>query len=499
MTRFYALISLALSIIFGLALVSIIGDAADPTTRSIILPSSYKIPGFIAIASSLKSYLPANHIFVPLLRASLPRSHQGPAVRSATIIGSTNANEAESGEKSKNRRQLEEESRLRDRLKRDNRKWDSSHPRYRLLTAMHGFARYKDRNLAELERWSALYSNTPKRHRTFIESIVGYTSKLSKVKGLFAENDNLAQDILNHALEFYQIERIELEQFIKEAESGGITADKTSTSQAMKHFVRDWSKEGLFERKAAFPCVLEALNNYTVHSNNPPLRVLLPGSGLGRLAHDISNLGGFEVTSNEWSSYMNIAYRYVEAMRNTNSTTFYPFIDWWSHQASTTDLLRPVQFPDALPFHTNRQSESSLLHIEGDFTTMHNGLPTAETKYDVVITLFFIDTARNLMSYFETIHNSLNDGGTWINFGPLLYGSAPFLQLSLDEIIDVCEHMGFEFLDTSSKCGDITLDGKKVRSKTVPYGLSERSLSQNAYKAQFWVARKVKGSVSPLP
>ncbi|KAM5495957.1 putative carnosine N-methyltransferase [Microsporum canis] len=464
MTRFYALISLALSIIFGLALVSIIGDAADPTTRSIILPSSYKIPGFIAIASSLKSYLPANHIFVPLLRASLPRSHQGPAVRSATIIGSTNANEAESGEKSKNRRQLEEESRLRDRLKRDNRKWDSSHPRYRLLTAMHGFARYKDRNLAELERWSALYSNTPKRHRTFIESIVGYTSKLSKVKGLFAENDNLAQDILNHALEFYQIERIELEQFIKEAESGGITADKTSTSQAMKHFVRDWSKEGLFERKAAFPCVLEALNNYTVHSNNPPLRVLLPGSGLGRLAHDISNLG-----------------------------------DWWSHQASTTDLLRPVQFPDALPFHTNRQSESSLLHIEGDFTTMHNGLPTAETKYDVVITLFFIDTARNLMSYFETIHNSLNDGGTWINFGPLLYGSAPFLQLSLDEIIDVCEHMGFEFLDTSSKCGDITLDGKKVRSKTVPYGLSERSLSQNAYKAQFWVARKVKGSVSPLP
>lgn len=117
---------------------------------------------------------------------------------------------------------------------------------------------------------------------------------------MFVENDVLAQAILAHALDFYEIERAELDQFIQEAESNGIVADKTSTSQAMKHFVRDWSTEGLFERDAAFPCVMEALQNYTVRSYDRPLRVLIPGSGLGRLAHDVSKLEGIYYQLINW-------------------------------------------------------------------------------------------------------------------------------------------------------------------------------------------------------
>ncbi|EFQ97687.1 methyltransferase [Nannizzia gypsea CBS 118893] len=489
MPRPYAVISLALSIVIGLVLVSIIDDTTNPALRG-VKPSIYKLVGIGALATPLKQYIPTNYLRLPFLGAGLPTYYQH-----SKSYETTNVNTAKARGEAISTRQLEEETRLRDRIRRDSkRKWDSSHPRYRLLTAMHGFARYKDRNLAEAERWSTLYLNSPKRHRTLIESTVGYTSKLEKVKDLFAENNVLAQAILDNALHFYGVDRAELDQFIQEAESNGIVADKTSTSQAMKHFVRDWSTEGLFERDAAFPCVVEALKNYSVPSNNKPLRVLVPGSGLGRLAHDIAKLEGFKVTSNEWSSYMNIAYRYVEGLRNINSETFFPFIDWWSHQAATADLLRPVKFPDSPPFHANSSLDRSLIHIEGDFTSMHHGLPAAETKYDVVVTLFFIDTARNLMSYFETIRDSLNENGTWINLGPLLYGSAPFLQLSMDEIVDVCEHLGFEFLDTSSTCGVTTLDGRKVRSKEVPYGLSDRSLSKNAYKAQFWVAKKGKAA-----
>ncbi|KAK2877120.1 hypothetical protein FQN49_001394 [Arthroderma sp. PD_2] len=498
MTRFYALIPLSLAVLLGLALISIIEDVLKPTTPGDAISSSSNIPGFVALTAFIKLCLSANHKFLPLLRAGLSKYHQVQNIHGDTDYKFNVEDRAESDRETKHCRQHEEKLRLLDRMRRDmNRKWDSSQPRHRLLTAMHGFARYKDRNLAELERWSTLYSNTPKRQRTFIESSIGYTSKFNKVKGLFGNNDLLAQDILNHAMKFYQVERGELDQFIKEAEASGTIADKTGTSQAMKHFVRDWSEEGLFERQAAFPCVIDALSTTTIRSDDQPLRVLLPGSGLGRLAHDISNLGGFEVTSNEWSSFMNIAYRYVEALQSTNSATFFPFIDWWSHQASTADLLRPAQFPDALPSNTNRSSQRPVVHIEGDFTSMHHSLPSSEIKYDIIVTLFFIDTARNLMAYFETIRKSLKDGGTWINLGPLLYGSAPFLQLSLDEIIDVCEGLGFEFLDTDSKCGDITLDGRKVRGKLVPYGLSERSLSKNAYKAQFWVARKTRGG-APL-
>ena len=208
---------------------------------------------------------------------------------------------------------------------------------------------------------------------------------------------------------------------------------------------------------------------------------------LQRVPANIDLVLGFEVTSNEWSSFMNIAYRYVETTPSPNSTTFHPFLDWWSHQATTDDLVRTISFPDVSTDGTS----SSVLHVEGDFTTIFKDTPSS--SYDAVVTLFFIDTARNLLSYLENIHRLLKsreEGGKWINLGPLLYGTAPFLQLSLDEIVHVSERMGFEFLDTDPSCGDLTLDGKAIRGKYVRYGLSEKSLSRNAYNAQFWVGEK---------
>ncbi|BDD58800.1 hypothetical protein MAP00_004052 [Monascus purpureus] len=38
--------------------------------------------------------------------------------------------------------------------------------------------------------------------------------------------------------------------------------DRTSVSQAMKHFVRDWADEGHEERQQAFPCILNSWNRY---------------------------------------------------------------------------------------------------------------------------------------------------------------------------------------------------------------------------------------------
>ena len=40
---------------------------------------------------------------------------------------------------------------------------------------------------------------------------------------------------------------------------------------------------------------------------------------------------------------------------------------------------------------------------------------------DVVVTCFFLDTARNVLDYIELIHQILKPGGHWINLGPLLY------------------------------------------------------------------------------
>ncbi|KAJ5159111.1 uncharacterized protein N7500_008762 [Penicillium coprophilum] len=393
----------------------------------------------------------------------------------------------------------EEHTRLLQNLQRSSGKWDSTHPRHRLLTALHGYTCYKDKSLAEVDKWRNLYKNVPKRQRTLLESTIHYTRKINTIEHLVDTNAKLSRSIVEYGLSFYNISQSELDEFIKESESQQRSADRTSVSQGMKHFVRDWADEGHEERQQSSGCILNSLAQMP-RTNDRPLRVLLPGSGLGRLAHEVDKLGGeykfnylldfhwliretlgFGVTMNEWSAYMNLAYRYVSSLSVPNSVQFHPYIDWWSHHATTNDLQRSIRFPNEV-IHP-----SSVLLIEGDFTTVfteHTGL------YDIIVTLFFIDTARNLASYLETIHRLLRPGGRWVNLGPLLYGTAPFVQLSLDEIVALSNSMGFEFQGTDPTIGNVTLPGLPVRGLEVAYGRNGRGLNKNAYQAQYWEAVK---------
>jgi hypothetical protein len=159
----------------------------------------------------------------------------------------------------------------------------------------------------------------------------------------------------------------------------------------------------------------------------------------------------------------------------------HPFIDGMSHHATTNDMLRKISVPSSPP-------NSSVLLVEGDFNT---AFKNQGGHYDVIITHFFIDTARNLMSYFDTIHFLLRPGGKWLNFGPLLYGTGPYVQLSLDEIIAVVEEMGFTFEDIGDVCGGLTFEDRKVRSKEAEYGFNGKALTKNAYAAQVWVAAQI--------
>ena len=104
-------------------------------------------------------------------------------------------------------------------------------------------------------------------------------------------NVELASSIADYGLRFYNISQIELDEFITEAEAQGKRIDKTSVTQGMKHFVRDWAEDGHEERLKTFQCILNSLEQ-EVRTIDAPLRVLLPGAGLGRLAHEIANLGG---------------------------------------------------------------------------------------------------------------------------------------------------------------------------------------------------------------
>lgn len=67
------------------------------------------------------------------------------------------------------------------------------------------------------------------------------------------------------------------------------------------------------------------------------------------------------------------------------------------------------------------------------------------------MTVFFIDTAHNIIEYVETIYNCLKPGGIWINLGPLLYHFADTdgelsVELSYEDLKSVIVQLGFIYL-----------------------------------------------------
>ncbi|KAF5716079.1 trehalase [Fusarium mundagurra] len=348
--------------------------------------------------------------------------------------------------------------------------WNAQHPRHRLLDALYGYRRYHERQKAEVDRFEGLYKHVSRAQRSLLEHQVNYSKKFTRIDALLKKNQELCDAIVQNAMNFYGIDEEELQRHISAAQSSGRLADKISVSQALKHYVRDWTEEGESERKETFACLVKTLQGlFPVRDDESPVKILVPGSGLGRLGHDIAGLGGFEVTVNEWSMYMNIAYRFIEANRAQNTHSFHPFIDGWSHHATESDMIRELTFPD-----TSLNSTSVVL-TEGDFTTVFND---KTHYYDIIVTYFFIDTARNLMSYLDTIKKVLKPGGHWVNLGPLLYGTGPFVQLTLEEIVQVTEAMGFEYLETDESCGPLTFEGRTLRSMEAVYGFNNKALTK---------------------
>jgi hypothetical protein len=126
-----------------------------------------------------------------------------------------------------------------------------------------------------------------------LEHVVGYQKKLDDVEELIYDNLMVCKNMITKAMEFYGIEQHELDDYMKEADKSGRQADRISVSQTLKHFVRDWADEGAKERDEAFPCILSTLSSLKAESRTTDsLKVLLPGSGLGRLGHEVAGLGG---------------------------------------------------------------------------------------------------------------------------------------------------------------------------------------------------------------
>jgi len=213
----------------------------------------------------------------------------------------------------------------------------------------------------------------------------------------------------------------------------------------VRQFAREWSIDGKLERDTSYGLILEELErSFPINEENfAKIKVLCPGSGLGRLPFEICRRG-YSSQGNEFSYFMLIPGNYIlNRVSKENSITIYPYVHQISNIIQNEDQFRTVTIPDINP--TSLPQGSDFSYTAGDFIEVY---ASQLDTWDAICTCFFLDTAKNIIQYIEVIFNILKPGGKWINLGPLLYHYSDLpkeqsIELTYEQIKNVVKGIGF--------------------------------------------------------
>lgn len=331
------------------------------------------------------------------------------------------------------------------------------------------FVQYAVRELGTVDAASDTFERLPAAHR---ELLPEFGHRLETIRSRIKANGEFLQAIVE-AHQTMHGDDLEADSVGALAATQVSDLDHEKACGTIRQFVREWSAAGAPERDAAFQPILDEL---TRRFPEPAGRkVLVPGSGLGRLVWECAKRG-FAAQGNEVSYHMLLASNLI--LNHTDDAgehTLYPYVSQWSNVADRADQVRGVVVPDVCPASLPEGADMSM--TAGDFTEVY-----LEPAWDAVATCFFIDTGRSIFSYIETIHHILKPGGLWINLGPLLYHFADMpgetcVQLSFDEVRRFVTRIGFEILE------ERFVD-------RVPYNVNERSMLSSQYRCVWFVARR---------
>uniref|UniRef100_A0A0G4HL64 carnosine N-methyltransferase n=1 Tax=Chromera velia CCMP2878 TaxID=1169474 RepID=A0A0G4HL64_9ALVE len=254
----------------------------------------------------------------------------------------------------------------------------------------------------------------------------------------------------------------------------------------LRQFVRDWSTEGEQERRECYQPLLDALEEYLPVScrrpdGNAP-KVLCPGSGLGRLPYEVMKRG-YSCQGNEFSYFMLFGSNFILNFSvQREALVLMPYCLASNNRLGHEDHLREIRVPDEAPAETirpevvaaNRQEFSM---CAGEFVEVYTA-PNQLKDWDGILTCFFIDTAKNVITYVRAIAGLLRTGGLWANLGPLLYHFAEMsnefsIELSWEELKPIIAKY-FDF--------------QKVEMRDAYYSSNARSMMRVKYHCVYFVA-----------
>ena len=251
----------------------------------------------------------------------------------------------------------------------------------------------------------------------------------------------------------------------------------------LKLFIRDWSIDGKKERNLVYSPIINEFKNYFMNNNifnKKDLKILIPGTGLGRLQYEISKLG-FNTVGIEVSYFMLLCTNFLFNKKNKINKNLYliqPLIHNFNNIYKEDDPFKNISIPDEDISNELINNCGEVNIIPGDFLSSFNEL----NYWDCVITSFFIDTANNIIEFIEKIYKILKKNGIWINCGPLLYHFTGIeneisIELSWEEIEKIIIKIGFNIL--------------KINEIKTTYSSVENSMKQTIYSCMFFIVKKI--------
>ncbi|RDL40425.1 N2227-domain-containing protein [Venustampulla echinocandica] len=372
------------------------------------------------------------------------------------------------------------------------------------LSSFYQYAKVAHYNTTHLRRQS--FYALPRAHWELLaQPPFSYLETLDAVDSAIDKNAELAAAILEAGLQSFGLTQPSNQETIKQDDWRELATpnDLEKARSSLRQFYRDWSEGGRAEREACFGPVMRALRIERSNRSGSKLRVLVPGAGLGRLVFDLC-CDGFDAEGNEISYHQLLASSYIlNHCPEARSHTIYPWAHSFSNHKNRANHLMSVQVPDVNPGVTlgNVEGAGQMSMSASDFLLLYSDEDQRDS-FDAVATVFFLDTAPNIIRYIEAIRNCLKKGGLLVNVGPLLWhfeNNAPgthgrekdpshpsgscgiadpgSVELTDDEVVALVEKLGFE----------IELRESGIAA---PYIQDPESMIQNIYQATHWVARK---------
>ncbi|MCJ1416405.1 hypothetical protein MMC32_002740 [Xylographa parallela] len=349
-------------------------------------------------------------------------------------------------------------------------------------------------------------------------------SSFNRVDDAVDANADIASEILKSSLEAFGLQDEPLDPAMS-WKGAAKPSDMDKARSTIQQLYRDWSAEGAAERSKSFEPVLLNLVDLFPVEDKGTIKVLVPGSGLGRLVFEVCNLG-FEVEGNEISYHQLMTSNWIlNKVVADQHFNLYPFALTFSNHINREHQFQCVKIPDVhpgteldlsssgMPTHASQRMSMTA----ADFVVLY-GDEKNHQKFDAVVTVFFLDTAPNVMRYIEVVHNCLKNGGYWINLGPLLWhfeetrgppvererprqnsaeeealartrtaierqakvgiNEPGSVELTNEEVLLLVERMGFK------------IQSHRLQEET-GYTQDPESMLRSLYSVSHWVARKV--------